>query len=435
MAHQVNPDREYRLLQQRLDQGVTGAPPSPTFTRILELLFTPEDAALARRLPSRPVPVGELARRVGMPVAEMDDRITDLARRGLVLDYVIRGRRYALLAPVVIGFFEFTFMRARDDVPLPELAALFDTYMHEGDAFARSVFSGETQIGRSLVREEALPDEPYVEILDYERASHMIDSAGDWAVSLCACRHKNSHLGKACDQPQRTCLTLGSSAQTLVRNGFAERISRHEARDILAQCKADGLAQTADNVQHEPSYICNCCGCCCGMMNAIRTFDIHGAIVTSNWLMDVDLVACNGCGVCVDSCPVGAIAIAEEKTEWIDEKGRRRTRRRWATRDADLCLGCGTCHGACKFDAITMAPRERRVLTPETAFDRVVAMAIERGKLAGLLFDNPDRLSHRAMGRLVAGLQAAPPVKAAMAIRPLRSAFLNTLVGVAPRQA
>ncbi|RYD05962.1 hypothetical protein N752_06870 [Desulforamulus aquiferis] len=35
----------------------------------------------------------------------------------------------------------------------------------------------------------------------------------------------------------------------------------------------------------------------------------------------------------------------------------------------------------------------RRVFTPETTFDRYIAMAIERGKLANLVFDDPGKLS------------------------------------------
>lgn len=435
MAHKIDPNREYQLLQQRLDLNVTGAPASPTFSRILELLFTPQQAALARKLPSRPVSVRSVARKLNIPRPELEDQITEMAQRGLVVDFMRKERRYVMLAPVVIGFFEYTFMRTDRDLPMKELALLFDQYMHENDAFARSVFSGQTQVGRSLVREEALPDEPHAEIFDYERATHFIESATAWSVTNCACRHKSSHLGTACDRPLRTCLAFNYAADTLVRNGLAEAISRSEARGILEESKALGLAQTGDNVQNHPTYLCNCCGCCCGMMNAIRTFNIRHAIVTSNWLMDVDLARCNGCGVCVDACPVSAIAIAEQKEEWRDEKGRRRTRRRWAVRDADLCLGCGTCHGACKFGAIQMTPREQRVLTPESTFDRVVSMAIERGKLAGLVFDDPEKLSHRALGRVISVLQNSPPAKAALAVRPLRSAFLTALVGTAQQQA
>jgi len=106
-----------------------------------------------------------------------------------------------------------------------------------------------------------------------------------------------------------------------------------------------------------------------------------------------------------------------------------------AARDAAVCLGCGVCYSACKFGALAMRPRERRVYAPETIFDRVVAMAIERGKLAGLLFDDPTRLSHRALGRILRILEKSPPWKAAMAIKPLRSAFMGALVKGAKRGA
>ena len=37
MGHFTNPDREYRLLQQRLDRNITGAPDSPVFMQILKM--------------------------------------------------------------------------------------------------------------------------------------------------------------------------------------------------------------------------------------------------------------------------------------------------------------------------------------------------------------------------------------------------------------
>ncbi len=60
---------------------------------------------------------------------------------------------------------------------MKELAQLFKQYMMEDDRFARSVFDDTTQIGRSLVREEALPEDNYSEVQDWERASHIIKSA------------------------------------------------------------------------------------------------------------------------------------------------------------------------------------------------------------------------------------------------------------------
>ena len=100
-----------------------------------------------------------------------------------------------------------------------------------------------------------------------------------------------------------------------------------------------------------------------------------------------------------------------------------------------LCLGCGTCYPTCNLDAIRMRSRERRVYTPETTFDRIVAMAIERGKLAETIFADPEQLSYRALGRVIQALEKSPPVRAAAAIRPLRSAFLQGVVGTAGRFA
>ncbi|MCX7779879.1 MAG: 4Fe-4S binding protein [Negativicutes bacterium] len=428
MGHILADDRSYHLLQQRLDRNITGAPYSPVFIKILQMLFSAEEADFARQIPLRPTLMSELARKLGMEEARLAEMVSSMAKRGLVFDAEYNGRRYVVLAPVVIGFFEFTFMRARNDLPLAELASLFEEYMLQDDRFAHSVFDGSTQIGRALTREENLPGDMYNEILDYERASRIIEEASLAAVSLCACRHKASHLGKACHHEQRTCLTFNQGAAILVRNGLAEQIDKREALTIVEQSKEAGLAQIADNVRHGVGYICNCCGCCCGMFQAIKTFNIRNAVVTSNWLMTVDPNKCRGCGACLKACPIDAIGLKDKYagTESVLSEAYCLT---------DLCLGCGVCQPACKFGAISMKPRARRVFTPETAFDRYIAMAIERGKLSNLLFDDPTRLSHRALGRIFQAVENSPLVRHMLAQEKIKSVFLHTLVKGAKKLA
>jgi len=434
MGHAVNSDREHRLLRKQLDRTVIGAPDSPVLLKILQILFSREDAGLARKLPFQLTPLDRLSRRLGIAEKQLGEKMDAMARRGLVFDVEHQGRRYFALAPIVIGLFEFTFMRAGHDVPMAELGRLFDEYFTGDERFPRSIFRKDTQIGRSLVREEALPRDDHTEILDWERASHVVQSASAIGVSRCACRRKAGHVGNACDAPQQVCLSFNFAADSLIRNGMADRITAGEAMDVLAECQQAGLAQTGDNVQRKVTFICNCCGCCCEMMRAVRSYNIRNAIVTSNWIMEIDTAKCQGCGKCVKACPIDAIRLEAPPQPAAEQQDGRKKRQR-AVRDEALCLGCGVCCSACESGAIAMRPRPRRVLPPETIFDRVVAMAIERGKLTDLLMNNPQRLGPRALARLVKIIEKSPPFRAAMAIRPLRSAFLRKVVAEAKKKS
>jgi ferredoxin len=95
--------------------------------------------------------------------------------------------------------------------------------------------------------------------------------------------------------------------------------------------------------------------------------------------------------------------------------------------DTSICLGCGVCSLSCKKGAVSLVKREKRVLHPETTFERVILQCLERGTLQNQIFDNPQSITQKFMRGFVGGFLRLPPVKAALMSDTLRSSFLNAM--------
>jgi len=282
-------------------------------------------------------------------------------------------------------------MRVRHDIDQKELASLFYEYLNVEEDFIKALFAdGETGIGRVFVNEGVLSGEESLRILDHEKASEVVANASSIGVGVCYCRHKMEHVGLACRAPQDVCLTFNGVAASLTKHGFAKSISRPEALDVLARCREEGLVQIGDNFREGVSFICNCCGCCCEAMLAARRFGLLTAVHTTRFLAEVSGEACDGCAKCVDACPVEAALL-------VSASDPLRPRRRMARVDAQRCLGCGVCLAACpkEGNALRFVERGEQVLTPLNSVHRAVLMAVERGKLQDLIFDNRALSSHR----------------------------------------
>ncbi len=407
----------YGRLQKRLDRFPIGAPRAPALFEILKRLYTEEEAEIACRMPIRFTSIAGIARRTRKSPDALRPALERMAEKGLVMDFEHRGEVLYILSPTLLGFFEFAFMRIRDDIPQKELARHMVEYAHDNPDLARSVLSGKTQPGRTLVHESAVDAEDATRILDHERADQIIREAKSRAVSLCYCRHVMEHEGRACARPMEVCTTFNAAAEFLVRRGLARKISREEAQDIFSATREAGLVHIGDNVKRRPAFVCHCCGCCCAMLTAINRFRMFDAVVTSPFLAGIDAVKCTGCGLCARKCPVGAIAMRGEAEETK------------AALDAEVCLGCGVCKPACTAGAIRMEPRRERVLVPENAWKRAVLMAIERGKFQNLLFDDFDRLDHAVLRVITRIVVALPPVKKALLADQVQSRFFRALAG------
>jgi ferredoxin len=191
--------------------------------------------------------------------------------------------------------------------------------------------------------------------------------------------------------------------------------------DLLAQAYDSRLVQFGENVQRDVAFICNCCGCCCEAMIAQRRFGALDPVHTTNYLPHVDAAACNGCGKCVDTCPVEAMSL-------VSANDPAKPRKRRAELAAEICLGCGVCTRVCLTNGLWLEPRPKRVVTPVDTLHRTVLMAIERGNLPGLIFENQALRSHRAMAAVLGVIMRLPPTKQVLANQQMKSRYLARIL-------
>jgi len=426
MGHTGHLKEEHRDLVERLNGAPVGFPEPRDpqawegWKEILEILYTEEDARLAAQMPTHPASLEVLARRLKMSSEDLCPRLESMCDKGLVMDLVHKetGRTKYILSPPVIGFFEFSMMRAHDSIPKKRMAEALEAYTQGDEAFVNDVFGGDTVIGRALVHETAPCDDPLPDVLGWERASAVVADAREWAVSLCYCRHKAAHLGKDCDAPKEICLSLNAGAELVIRRGFGRKAEKTEALEILHQARDTGLVQIADNVLDRPTYICNCCGCCCGQLQGINDFGLR-SVNPSGFAPNHHPEACNGCSRCARACPITAITMKAERKK--------------ATRKSDLvpridfdrCIGCGVCADACTKDALSMRRSDQSPYVPLNSIERVVRMAIERGRLADLLFDAGAGLRSRFLRNACRVLMSLPPGQRLLASEQARSRFVR----------
>ena len=412
MGHMVGKDL-YRKLGRKIDGLVAKAPWNESLYAILKELYTPEEAEVAVRMPYGLASLAQVSRVTGVESDRLRKILDGLCVKGLVMDFWINDKFLYMLSPLVIGIFEFTMMRVGENLNTKEWARLFYSYMGENDVFYRANFGAGKKLSplRALPYEQAIEDRDHVEILDYEKASSIIEQGNSFAIGLCSCRHEKYHAGhKECSTPLETCTSINASAEYMISHGFAWRASRNEILELVARSKELGLVICADNVKKDVSFLCHCCGCCCNVLLGISRFGYPHSVVTSSFMVGREIDLCTECGDCAEACPVGAMKAVPVGSPVIDEL---------------ICLGCGVCALKCRTGALKLSRRKQAVLHPEDTFERVILQSLERGNLQNLLFTEPERIGHKFMRGFIGAFLKMPPVKKSLMSETLRSSFLD----------
>lgn len=297
--------------------------------RLLEYMYTEKEAELASELSINPETVKEIAERLGLPSKEIQAGLLHLVKQGMVWMDMSSGRPKFRLAAFIVGSYEAAFGKMNE-----KMAILFEDYLNDGGV------KGIMKLQPSVHRAIPTIDHSDMEwILPYDNVLKIIETANTFHVQDCICRLEQDSVGKGCDAPKANCLSFS----TATRKPKEGDITKEEALKILKESEDAGLVHSVSNVVDGLHYICNCCGCCCGVLRGITEWGIENSMAKANYEAIVDEDTCIGCELCLDRCQVNAI-------EMIDGK---------AKINRDKCLGCALCVSTCPTVAITLSARPK----------------------------------------------------------------------------
>jgi ferredoxin len=347
----------YERLAAALDGLANGFPrtESNVELRILGRVFTPDEAAVAAALTGRPAPAEDVARRAALEPPQVAATLESLAERGVIWTGRVDGALGYRLAPFVVGFYEAHMLEGRD----AEFARLVEEYFCGGGA--AGIMSAQPAIHRVLPARGATEMEW---VLPYDDVRVILGKATSFRVETCVCRLQQDELGtRRCDFPLEACLWFSYAESEDEASG----ISHEEALALLDEAERVGLVHTVSNVASGIGYVCNCCGCCCGLLRGINEWGIEHSVAQANYFAEIDPLTCTACGTCIERCQVHAIR---------DEDG-------VSIVDREHCIGCGLCVTGCPDDVPRLLRRpEAEEIHPPADF---AAWEQERLRRRGLL--------------------------------------------------
>jgi Fe-S-cluster-containing hydrogenase component 2 len=349
----------YEKLRERLDMFPQGFPKTKSGVelKILKELFSPEEAEIMLFLRPTPEPVSVVSERMGRDESEMADILFQMSKRGLILRGTVQGYTFYLMAPWIVGIWEFQLNNLnQDNIPL------YEKYFEEGMVPERS----RSQIGGFRVIPIEREIKGSTEVQPFEKVSEIIESSHRFAVSDCICRKEAAMMGHGCDKLLESCMMFDLAADYYIENGLGREISKKEAHEILLKAEESGLVHHSSNHKSSKMFICNCCGCCCKALVHVIKYNNPRAITHSNYYASVNAETCMDCETCVERCQVKAIQM-EADVSVISK---------------DRCIGCGLCASTCPTGSIMMVQKQTEEMSVifENQDQLLQTMAKERNK-------------------------------------------------------
>ena len=333
-------DNIYEKLRERIDSYSVGfsATPSGIEIKILQKIFNPVEAEIYLQMERKLETAETIARRVGQDTEIVGDILRGMTAKGLTFPRTKAGVKYYAAAPFMHGFFEHIAVKGMDK----ELAKMFEDYRWGG-------FIPKTKTLRTVPINVSI--DSHKPVMPYDDVKKIVEGKVRIGLFPCACAAVMKVLETKCDKPFDVCIGFDYYAEYAIEEyGVGRWITREEALDVLRRSEEAGLVHQVGGDRRNVEAICNCCSDCCGILKAFKMLPNPAKYSGSNYISCLDANYCNLCEVCIDRCPMGAIAVGTDSVIINTER----------------CIGCGLCTTTCPTEAITLAmkPEDKIKLPP-----------------------------------------------------------------------
>jgi Na+-translocating ferredoxin:NAD+ oxidoreductase subunit B len=304
---------------------------------LLKKIFLPEEANLAGQLTGAYEPVSTVAQRAGLSEKETAERLKAMVDRGFVWGDPAAG--YYRLSPFIVGIYESQMNRMDH-----ELSHLVEEYFEQGGI---EIMKYQPAIHRVIPAQGTVKTEW---IMPYDKLIELMNSCNTFRVNDCICRKQQDFLGsRKCTFPLHVELIFYTGKES-AGPPVAPFVTKEEALTVLEQTEKTGLVHTVSNVAEGIYYVCNCCGCCCGILRGITEFGIEKSVAAANYYSIIDPELCKGCETCIRRCQVHAISLKDYVSAV----------------DYAKCIGCGLCVTCCPSGAarLELKPETERITPP-----------------------------------------------------------------------
>ncbi len=377
-------DLPYRLMAIKFNISHMPVPMTRGLIDLMKEFYTREEAWLLGLMPMMPVSARVVARLQGKDLKKVEPMLLDLVSRGLLVEFNKNGVQKFQMAPFVPGVVEMQLMKGEDTPQARQIAhkmheLLFD--MH--DEFLDALEKMGSSFARVIPVDKNISQESYV--LPYEDARYIINNAKRFALSHCYCRADKDLRGeKACNAPRDICMSFDFAADFLIRNNIGKEADRETMLAKLDLAEKHNLVHMTDNAKDGLTFLCNCCGCCCGLLGAATRLGRKPPVIVSSLIVEWDMAACDHCGKCTRACQIKAFSWINKVTIYSENR----------------CVGCGECIDVCPRGALRLVPRPNWEEPVDTLGDMVADMMAKRVK-AGLLLPVKKLPGHKKIAQMV----------------------------------